>query len=136
VALYKSGGGRGTRAWRLSRPRATKVGADIQFEAVLGKTHCTEVRPEKADVFSGGQSHRGKSQEPRSWTAGRRETETLKPVDKPICGMGSESLGRNESERTGGLERGKLRRAEPASVGQKAAWSVAAWLTRRATPAG
>ena len=43
----------------------------------------------KADVFSGGQSHRGKSQEPRSWTAGCRETETLKPVDKPILGWGA-----------------------------------------------
>jgi len=47
------------------------------------------VRPGKADVFSGSQTHRGNSQEPRSWTAGRRETEPLKPVDKPICGWGA-----------------------------------------------
>jgi len=43
----------------------------------------------KADVFSGSQTHRGNSQEPRSWTAGRRETEVLKPVDKPIRGWGA-----------------------------------------------
>src|SRR6516164_4267174 len=43
----------------------------------------------KADGFSGRQTHRGNSQEPRSWTAGRRETEVLKPVDKPIRGWGA-----------------------------------------------
>jgi len=33
------------------------------------------VRPEKADVSSGRQSHQGKSQKPCSWMAARRETE-------------------------------------------------------------
>ena len=41
---------------------------------------------------------------PVAWIAGLRETETLKPIDKAILGMVSESPGRNESERTGGLE--------------------------------
>jgi hypothetical protein len=36
--------------------------------------------------------------------AGRRETEYLKPIDKAIPGMVSESPGRNESERRGGPE--------------------------------
>ena len=72
----------------------------------------------------GGESHRGRSQEPRSWTAGWRETEPLKPVDKPIGRMGSESLGRNERERTVASKvgsprgRARFRRA-------KAAWLVA-----------
>ena len=35
------------------------------------------------------------------------------PVDEPVVRMGSESLGRNESERTGGLERWKLQRPSP-----------------------
>ena len=36
--------------------------------------------------------------------AGSRETNNLKPIDKAICGMVSETPGRNESERTGGPE--------------------------------
>ena len=39
--------------------------------------------------------------------AGRRETDDLKPIDKAIFGMVSEPPGRNESERTGSLERAK-----------------------------
>jgi hypothetical protein len=38
------------------------------------------------------------------WIAGRKETEFLKPIDKAILGMVSESPGRNESEPTGGLD--------------------------------
>jgi hypothetical protein len=64
----------------------------------------------KADAFSGSQSHRGKSQSPVAWMAGWRETETLKPIDQPIARMGSESPGRNESERRDGLERLQIRR--------------------------
>jgi len=37
-------------------------------------------------MFSRRQSCRGKSQEPRSWIAGWRETETLKPIDKVFLG--------------------------------------------------
>jgi hypothetical protein len=39
-----------------------------------------------------------------TWIARRKETESLKPIDKAILGMVSEPLGRNESERRGGLE--------------------------------
>jgi hypothetical protein len=85
---------------------------------LIREPHDAGVRPEKADVFSGGQSHRGKSQEPRSWTAGRRETETLKPVDKPICGMASESPGRTARERRGGPDSEKPRRPSPQPEGE------------------
>jgi hypothetical protein len=64
----------------------------------------------KADAFSGSQTHRGKSQSPVAWMAGWRETETLKPIDEAITRMVSESPGRNESERRGGLERLQIRR--------------------------
>ena len=39
--------------------------------------------------------------------ADRRETKYLKPIDKAIPGMVSKSPGRNESERTGSLEKYK-----------------------------
>jgi hypothetical protein len=68
------------------------------------------VRPEKADVFSGRQTRRGKSQSPVTWMAGWRETETLKPTDEAIERMVRESPGRNASERTGGPEILKPRR--------------------------
>jgi len=45
------------------------------------------------------------ARDPVAWMAGRRETEYLKPIDKAIQGMVSESPGRNESERRGGPER-------------------------------
>jgi hypothetical protein len=72
----------------------------------------------EADVFSGRQTHRGNSQQPRSWTAGRRETEPLKPVDKPIRGWGA-------SHRAGTKVNARWPRkvatpeAEPASVGRR-----------------
>jgi len=69
------------------------------------------VRPEKADVSSGGQSRRGKSQSPVTWMAAWKETDTLKPIEKAIARMVSESPGRNVSERSGGPERLKLRRS-------------------------
>ena len=62
-------------------------------------------------MFSGSQSRRGKSQSPVTWMAAWRETETLKPIDKAIGRMVSEWPGRNESERSGGPERPKLRRS-------------------------
>jgi hypothetical protein len=37
----------------------------------------------------------------------------MKPIDKAIFGMVSESLGRNESERIGGLESPKLQGPSP-----------------------
>lgn len=65
----------------------------------------TQVRPAKAGMFSGSQSHRGKSQTPVAWVAFAKETKRMKPTDKAILGMVSESPGRNESEPTGGLDK-------------------------------
>ena len=45
------------------------------------------VCPAKADTFSGSQSRQGKSQSLVARMAGRRETESLKPIDKAIFGM-------------------------------------------------
>ena len=39
-----------------------------------------------------------------AWIAGRKETEFLKPIDKAIPGMVSESPGRKASEPKGGLD--------------------------------
>jgi hypothetical protein len=50
--------------------------------------------------------------------AGRRETEYLKPIDKAIFGMVSESPGRNESERRGGPESERPRRPSPHPEGE------------------
>ena len=45
-----------------------------------------------------------------AWIAERRETESLKPIDKAIFRMASKSSGRNESERRTSLERSKPQR--------------------------
>ena len=55
-------------------------------------------------MFSGGQTHRGKSQSPVAWVAWVEETKPMKPTDKAILGMVSEPPCRNASEPTGGLE--------------------------------
>ena len=47
------------------------------------------VCPAKADVFSRRQTYQGKSQSPVARSAGGRETNSLKPLDSPICGMGA-----------------------------------------------
>ena len=58
---------------------------------------------------------RVRARDPVAWMAGRRETEYLKPIDKAIHGMVSESPGRNESERRGGPENSWPRRPSPRS---------------------
>jgi Integrase core domain len=65
----------------------------------------TIVRPAKAGMFSGSQSHRGKSRNPVAWVACAEETKRMKPTDKAVLGTVSESPGRNESEPTGGLDK-------------------------------
>ena len=72
-------------------------------------------------MFSGKQSHRGKSQNLVAWVAFAEETKRMKPTDKAILGMVSESPGRNESEPTGGLD--KINSEGRAPYGRaKAAW--------------
>jgi hypothetical protein len=63
------------------------------------------VRPAKAGVFSGSQSRQGKSQSPVTWVAFVEETKRMKPTDKAINWMASESSGRNASEPNGGLDK-------------------------------
>ena len=65
-----------------------------------------------------------KVRDPVAWVAFVEETKRMKPTDKAILGMVSESLGRNENKRTGDPEtfypggRAPVDRA-------KAAWNVA-----------
>jgi len=57
------------------------------LEPYAGKPARTVVCPEKADTFSGRQSRQGKSQSLVARMAGKRETESLKPIDNAIFGM-------------------------------------------------
>ena len=50
--------------------------------------------------------------------ADMRETKYLKPIDKAIFWMVSESPGRNESERIGGPESAKPQRPSPQPWGE------------------
>jgi hypothetical protein len=52
----------------------------------------------------GGKSHRGNSQSPVAWVAFVEETKRMKPTDKAILGMVSESPGRNASKPISGPE--------------------------------
>jgi len=71
-----------------------------KFLLILGAL----VRPAKAGIFSGSQSHQGKSQSPVTWVAFVEETKQMKPTDKAIFRMVSESPGRNVGEPSGGLD--------------------------------
>jgi hypothetical protein len=53
-----------------------------------------------------------------AWVASVEETKRMKPTDKAILGMVSESPGRNASEPTGGLEKDWLRRPSPLPWGE------------------
>ena len=55
---------------------------------------------------------------PLAWVVSVEETKRMKPTDKAIFGMVSESPGRNASEPTGGLETEKLRRPSPLGWGE------------------
>ena len=56
-------------------------------------------------MFSGNRPTRGKSQTSVAWIAFVEETKRMKSINKAILGMVSESLGCNESERTGDPEK-------------------------------
>ena len=91
----------------------------------VGKRTAFElVRPGKADVFSGRQTHRGNSQEPRSWTARAEGDRTPEARRQTPLWMGSESSDRNGSEREVASKvpspRGRAR-----NLRAKAAWHAA-----------
>jgi len=93
------------------------------------------VSRERQVRLAGASSAGARARRPIAWIAGWRETETLKPIDKAIERMVSESPGRNASER-------ELAPKDPNPGGRavdypvKATQAVAVWLTRRPAPAG
>jgi hypothetical protein len=56
-------------------------------------------------MFNGSQSRQGKSQSPVTWVASVEETKRMKPTDKAIVRVVSESPGHNASEPSGGPEK-------------------------------
>ena len=75
-------------------------------------------------VYSAGVKPAGaRVRGPVAWVVGRRETKSGESTDKAVLGMVSESSGRNESERTGGLENVNPR-GRALGSGAKAAWTV------------
>ena len=60
-----------------------------------------------------------KVRNPEAWVASEEETNRMKPTDKAIVRMVSESLGRNVSEPVGGLENTLAPEAEPALAGRR-----------------
>jgi hypothetical protein len=69
-------------------------------------------------MFSGSQSHRGRSQNPVAWIASVEETKPMKPIDKALVRRVSKSPGRNVSEPTGGLVNFQPRRPSPLLTGE------------------
>jgi hypothetical protein len=51
------------------------------------------VRPAKAGMFSGRQSHRDKSQDPVAWIASVEETKLMKAIDEAIFRNGKRVTG-------------------------------------------
>ena len=57
--------------------------------------------------------------DPVAWVAFVEETKRMKPTDKAILGMVSESPGRNVSEPRSGLDKIYTPKAEPSVVGRR-----------------
>src|SRR5438105_1250528 len=72
--------------------------------AGCGKSARPVVCPAKAGVFSGGQTHRGKSQTPRSLDSREERNRISETYRRHHPWDDGEPSGRNESERIGGLE--------------------------------
>jgi hypothetical protein len=88
---------------------------DMSTDAFLAN-ECVQ---RKAGMFSGKQSHRGKSQNPVAWVAFVEEMKRMKPTDKAALGAVSESPGRNESELRSGLDKKIRPKAEPVRSGRR-----------------
>jgi hypothetical protein len=77
------------------RPQASRSLHVFGRQCVQRRLACSVgVSPTGAEVRS-----------PVAWIASVEETKPMKPIDKAILGMVSESPGRNVSEPTGGLVR-------------------------------
>src|SRR5271157_1233323 len=87
----------------------------LQGDRVLGR-QCVQQR---LACSVGGSPTREGVRSPVAWVAAVEEMKQLKPTDKAIPGMVSESPGRNESEPTGGLDRNKNPEAEPSAFGRR-----------------
>ena len=93
-------------------PEACASGSTpLSVEHVHGS--CADVRPAKADAFSGSESRQGKSQEPCSLD-GREEGNRISEAHRQ-CHLrdGSESPGRSASEHRSGPENEAPRRPSP-----------------------
>src|SRR5438128_12407748 len=106
---------------------------DDSWSTAVGPVDC--VSRERQVRLAGASPAGARARRPVAWIAGWRETETLKPIDKAIERMVSESPGRNASER-------EVAPKDPNPGGRavdypaKATPAVAVWLTRRPAPAG
>jgi len=104
-----------------SRRRAKGLLASVLISPGIGPGWNSRgpVRPAKAGMFSGSQSHRRKESDTSvAWVASVEETTRMKPTDKAILGVASESPGRNGSEPSGGLDKKRLRRPSPLIRGE------------------
>src|SRR6266545_3788819 len=117
--------------------RSLRRGVRADYPAVSagagGSGH--RVSRERQVRLAGASPAGARARRPVAWIAGWRETKTLKPIDKAIERMVSESPGRNASER-------ELAPKDPNPGGRavdypaKATRADAVWLTRRRAPAG
>ena len=83
-----------------------------------GKSARPVVCPVKAGVFSRRQTCRGKSQQPRSLDSRVAGDQNPEACRQSLPWGDCESLGRNESERSGGPESAKPRRPSPQPEGE------------------
>ena len=76
------------------------------------------MRPAKADAFGGNQTRQGKSQNLAARMAGRRETESLKPIDKAIFGMAASHRAVAQANTDVAPKRRGSRRSSPQLKGE------------------
>src|SRR3989442_15813642 len=127
---HRVGAFRGTKPQRCQGTRA-----DNSAVTAAAGGRGDRVSRERQVRLAGASPAGARARRPVAWIAGRRETETLKPIDKAIERMVSESPGRNASER-------ELAPKDPNPGGRavdhsaKATRADAVWRTRRRAPAG
>jgi hypothetical protein len=114
----KAAGNEGTSSWVNQRWRGVCMSV-LELRRESGKTHEGKPRSEpdwgnptvrecvqRRLACSAGDSPAGAEiRSPVAWIADWRETDDLKPIDKPSLREGASQPGRNESERVSGLEK-------------------------------